>query len=553
MSSTATSPARGQFDVIVVGAGFAGLYAVHRLRDEMGLSVQALEMGTDVGGTWYWNRYPGARCDIESVHYSYSFSDDLHKEWTWSERYAAQPEILRYLQYVADRFDLRRSFKFETKVTAMRWDEATSLWHVTTDDGATITARFVVTGVGNVSVAHVPDFPGHEKFKGTVYHTSTWPHEGVDFTGKRVAIIGTGASAIQAIPLIAKEAAHLTIFQRTPNYVGPLRNEPLKTEKMEEARSKYPALRKAARNHYIGVPYEFTAMTADSVPADERKKIYDKAWADGGFHVLMSTFGDILIDKGANETVADYVRDRIREEVEDPKVAEMLCPTDHFYGTKRPTFGTGYYETFNRSNVTLVDLRETPITEFFDGGIRTGDAQYDVDVVVFATGFDAITGPLLKLNITGRNGVTLGERWADGPHSYLGIATHGFPNLFTITGPQSAVALYNNPLAIEDHVEFVSDMIKYMDARGYTTMEANAVAESDWGKFVLDMADQTLFPQTRSWYMGDNVPGKPHVCMIYVGGAPEYRKICTDIAADGYRGFTLASASQAAQRVVAAQ
>ncbi len=550
MSDSSSPVARGaalpHHDAVVIGAGFAGLYAVHRLRDLMGLRVQAFEVAGDVGGTWYWNRYPGARCDIESVHYSYSFSDELHREWTWSERYAGQPEILRYLQFVADKFDLRRSFHFGARVISMQWDDTKNIWHIETDDGAKCTARFVISGAGNVSVPHMADYPGRETFAGDIYMTGRWPHEGVDFTGKRVAVIGTGASAVQAIPLIAEQAAHLTIFQRTPNYVGPLRNRPLDSAEMEAVREDYRALRDESRQYYIGVPYVAAAESARAVPAPERKKIYDQSWEQGGFHMLLSTFQDLLIDKEANETVTDYLRDRIKEEVCDPKLAEMLCPTDHAYGTKRPTFGTGYYETFNRANVSLVDLRRTPIEEIYEQGIRTSDGRLEFDCIVFATGFDAITGPLLKMGVTGRNGLTLAEKWADGPHTYLGIATNGFPNLFTITGPQSALALYNNPLAIEDHVEFASDMIQHMIDRGYSTMEPTPEAEANWGAQVIDAAERTLFPQTKSWYMGDNIPGKPRVCMIYVGGAPEYRQTCADVVQDGYRGFILREASSRA-------
>ncbi len=525
-------------DVVIIGAGFAGLYAIHRLRDVLGLRVQAFEAGNDVGGTWYWNRYPGARCDFESVHYSYSFSEDLQKEWNWSERFAGQPEILRYLQHVADRFELRKSVRFNTRVVAMQWDDARNLWSVQTDDGGRCTTRFVVSGAGNLSLPKASDFPGAETFVGDVFVTGRWPHTPVDFTGKRVGVIGTGASGIQAIPLIARQAEHLTVFQRTPNFAAPLRNAPMQPAELEDVRRQYPKLRDASRNNFLGAPYEPPQPSALALTPEERKQIYDRYYEGGGFRMLVSTFQDLLVDRSANDTAADYIRDRIKGRVANPEVAEMLSPRDHAYGTKRPPFESGYYETFNRDNVTLVNVKNNPIQCIYSGGVRTKDADYELDSIVLATGFDAMTGPLLKLGIEGRSGIKLTDRWSNGPRTHLGIASHGFPNLFMVTGPQSAVALYNNPLAIEDHVEFISDLILHMQQKRLTSVEVTADAETEWGAHVQEVANQTLFPEAASWYTGANVPGKPRVCMIYVGGAPAYRKICADVVQEGYKGFS---------------
>jgi cyclohexanone monooxygenase len=541
--SAAGRVASTDLDVVVIGAGFAGLYAVHRLRDRLGLAVRAFEAGSDVGGTWYWNRYPGARCDIESVHYSYSFDEQLQQDWQWSERFSAQPEILRYLEHVAERFDLRRDIQFGTRVTSIVWDDAAAHWTVGTDDGASRTARFVVSGAGNLSIAKKPEFPGIEEFGGEVYATHLWPHEGVDLTGKRVGVIGTGATGIQLIPKVAAQAAHLTVFQRTPNYAVPLRNRPTDPVEQDEVLASYADLRVAARGNFLGVPYDAPRPSAVADPDAQREQVYDKYYRRGGFQMLISTYGDLLFSKEANDTAAQYIRDRIADRVRDPGLAELLSPTDHAYGTKRPPMETDYYETFNRDNVTLVDVRAAPIEAVTPTGLRTADGtERELDVIVLATGFDAFTRALLNMGIVGRDGLTLERKWADGPRTFLGIAVHGFPNLFTLTGPQSAVALYNNPLAIEDHVEFAADAIRHVLEGGHCTIEATADAEHDWGRTVAELADATLMPQADSWYMGANVPGKPRSCMIYLGGAPAYRACCDEVVADGYRGFELGRA-----------
>ncbi|WP_019053851.1 flavin-containing monooxygenase [Sphingobium xenophagum] len=547
MSTSQAQPAASTHsDVIVVGGGFSGIYAVHKFRNEMGLSVQAFEAGSGVGGTWYWNRYPGARCDFESIYYSYSFSKELQQEWVWKERFAPQSEILAYLEHVAERFDVKRSFAFDTRVIAMVWDEDAALWHVTTDRGQTHSARFVISGAGNLSLPKEGEFPGADKFGGQIYMTGRWPHEGVDFSGKRVAVIGTGSSGIQAIPLIAEQADHLTVFQRTANFAAPLRNAPMSDEELAEVRKRYTELRVASRKNFSGVPYPDALPATFGVSEDERREVYQRCWDDGGFRMLLSSFQDLLVDPAANAAASDYIRAQISRHVVDPKLAQLLTPTDHAYGTKRPAFETGYYDTFNRPNVDLVDLRSNPIDSFYEKGIRTRDGDLEFDAIVLATGFDAMTGPLLNMGIVGRNGLTLKERWQDGPNTYLGIASDGFPNLFMITGPQSAVALYNNPLAIEDHVDYASGLIKFMGDHGYDVVDPSPEAVAWWGDHVQEVANHTLFSDAKSWYTGANVPGKPQVCMIYVGGAPTYRKICDDIAADGYRGFTLEHLAQTA-------
>ncbi|MGN7135249.1 flavin-containing monooxygenase [Rhodococcoides corynebacterioides] len=534
-----TTSAVPDVDVVVVGAGFAGLYALHKLRDERDLSVRVFEAGSDVGGTWYWNRYPGARCDIESVHYSYSFDDGLQQEWEWSEKFAGQPEILRYLEHVADRFDLRSGITFDTRVVSVHWDDRNSLWEVATDGGELIRSRFFVSGAGNLSVPKKPEFGGVEKFRGDVYLTGNWPHEGVDFTGRRVAVIGTGASAIQAIPYIAEQAAELTVFQRTPNFATPLGNGPIDTAEARQIKSDYRAVREAARNHFLGVPFDQVRPSALADTPEQRRKTFDERWNAGGFRLFIDSYQDILFDKKANDTVADYIRERIHERVEDPSKAELLAPEGYAYGTKRPPLETNYYEAFNRDSVAIVDVRNTPIDEITASGVRVGDSTYEVDTIVLATGFDAMTGPLMAMDIRGRDGLELADKWSHGPRTYLGTTVHGFPNLFLITGPQSPSVLYNMPLAIEDHVDFAADAIAFVRQHDRDVIEATERAEADWGVLVNEIANQTLLPQTDSWYMGANIPGKPRACMVYLGGAPTYRQACADVVEAGYAGFEI--------------
>ena len=534
-----TATAVTDFDAIVIGAGFAGLYALHKLRDQLGLSVRVYEAASDVGGTWYWNRYPGARCDIESVHYSYSFSEELQQDWEWSERFAGQPEILLYLNHVADRFDLRKDILFDTRVNSMVWDDDASLWRVGTELGDTVTARYVISGAGNLSVPKTPEFDGVELFRGQVYLTGNWLDENIDFTGQRVAIIGTGSSGIQAISEIAKTAGHLTVFQRTPNYASPIVNGPADPDVVRAVKANYAQVREASRNHFLGVPYTQVQPSALAVSAAERRRTFDERWNAGGFQLFIDSYQDILFDKNANDTIAEYIRERIHERVNDPAVADLLAPRGYPYGTKRPPLETNYYEVFNQDNVTLVDIKSAPIESITETGVRTATAEYEFDVIVLATGFDAMTGPLMKLGIVGRDGLKLSDKWAHGPRTYLGLTVSGFPNLFLITGPQSPSVLYNMPLAIEDHVDFAAEAITYMRDRGLDVIEATLESEDNWVAHALEISSKTLLPETDSWYMGANIPGKPRICLLYVGGAPAYRATCDDVVANGYAGFTL--------------
>jgi len=541
MADTPLSPAPDtRFDAVVVGAGLAGLYMLYRLR-QLGLTTRVYEEGGDVGGTWYWNRYPGARCDVESMDYSYSFSPELEQEWVWTERYPSQPEILRYINHVADRFDLRRDIRFNTRVTAAHFDEAANLWRIRTDTGETVSARFCIMATGCLSTAKIPQIEGLEDFQGKWYHTGRWPHEDVDFTGQRVGVIGTGSSGIQCIPIIAEQAAHLTVFQRTPNFSLPAHNAPLDPRAQQARKASYREYRRLARESHLGIPAEPPVQSALEVDHEERQRRYQAAWEKGTLTAMLLSFTDLLTSKEANETAAAFIRSKIKEIVTDPDVAETLSPKDHPFGTKRPCLDTGYYATFNRPNVTLVDLRKSPILAITPKGIRTTDAEHELDSIVFATGFDAMTGALLSIDIRGRGGLPLKEKWAAGPRTYLGIGTAGFPNLFTITGPGSPSALSNMVVSIEQHVEWIADCIAFLRGRGLTSIEPTEEAEEAWVEHVNEVADATLYPSADSWYVGANIPGKPRVFMPYAGGVGTYRRICDNVAARGYRGFRLSA------------
>ncbi|HEU5150188.1 MAG TPA: NAD(P)/FAD-dependent oxidoreductase [Iamia sp.] len=528
-------------DMLVVGAGFAGLYMVHRARG-LGLDVQGVEAADGVGGTWWWNRYPGARCDVESLEYSYSFDDDLQQEWDWTERYATQPEILRYIEHVADRFDLRRSFRFGTRVLAATWSDDTARWTVETDAGATYEARFVVMATGCLSVPIDPGIPGLDTFAGPLLYTSRWPHEEPDLTGLRVGVVGTGSSAVQSIPLIAERCASLTVFQRTPTYAVPAHNRPLDPEEQATVKARYAELRAANRQMSIGAGSRVPRIDAAALEVDEatRRERYEAAWEWGGLPFL-GAFNDLLLDPAANETAAEFVRAKIREQVPDPEVAERLTPRQ-VIGCKRLCVDTGYYATYARDDVRLVDVSATPIVSVTPTGVQLGgdDGEHvDLDVLVMATGFDAMTGALDRIVITGRDGVTLRDRWADGPKTYLGLAVHGFPNLFTVTGPGSPSVLTNMVVSIEHHVDWIADTVALLDERGAATIEAEAAAQDEWVSYVNAVADLTLFPTCGSWYLGANVPGKPRVFMP-LPGFPLYAEQVADVVRDGHRGFTLA-------------
>src|SRR5271154_6294328 len=540
-----SSPATGrtnqsvELDALVIGAGFAGLYQLYRLRDRLGLTARVLEAAGGIGGTWFWNRYPGARCDSESHVYWYTFSPELMREWEWSERYPGQAEILRYLNFVADRFDLKRDIHFNTRVVAAYYDEAANRWRVSTERGETYVVKFLVTAVGCLSTANVPHFPGLNDFDGDWYHTGQWPHEGVDFTGKRVGMIGTGSTGIQAAPVIAAAAAHLTVFQRTANYSVPARNAPLTPEFRQYIKQHPGDIRAVTRETLNGMAFRIEQRLAVETPPAERETIYEAAWERGGLQ-FRAAFQDMMIDKKANDTAADFIKRKIRSIVKDPATAAILADIDHPYAAKRPPIDTDYFETFNRDNVALVDLRAAPIEAITPQGILTQQAEYKLDIIVFATGFDAMTGPLLRIDIRGSDGLSLKQAWQAGPRNYLGLQVAGFPNLFTVTGPGSPSVLCNMPVAIEQHVEWIADCIAHLRAEGLERIEARPEAVEKWVAEVNEVASRTLLPMaTHSWYLGANIPGKPRVFMPYAGGMVRYREICQNVAARDYEGFAL--------------
>jgi cyclohexanone monooxygenase len=528
-----------KFDAIIVGAGVGGLYAIHRLR-KLGLKVRAFEAGGGVGGTWYWNRYPGCRCDVESLEYSYSFSDELQREWHWPERYGTQPEILRYVNHVADRFDLRREIEFNIRVKEAVFDSKTNAWTVKTDKGKIASARFCIMATGNLSTPRRPKYPGLERFKGKWYHTGLWPHEGVDFTGLRVGVIGTGSSGVQSIPIIAKQAKHLYVFQRTANFSLPARNAPMDPDKETAHKAEYPERRRAAFDTPFGISgYPPPVKSALDTSEDERLQAYEAKWMEGGSISFLYSFTDLLISKEANETASEFVRRKIRATVRDPKTAELLCPNDHPIGTKRLILDTDYYETYNRDNVTLVDIRSKAIREITPTGLSTTDANYELDAIVFATGFDAMTGAMKEIDIHTDAGMSIRQKWEHGPRTYLGIMIAGFPNLFMITGPQSPGVKSQMILSCEQHVDWIADCLQYLRARGFSRIEAEQDAEDAWVQHNNEIANRTLYPLAKSWYVGANIPGKPRVFMPYVGGVTAYKKRCDEVAANGYQGFCL--------------
>jgi cation diffusion facilitator CzcD-associated flavoprotein CzcO len=528
---------RGYYDAVVVGAGFSGLYMLYRLR-EQGLSVRVFERASGVGGTWFWNRYPGARVDVPSMQYSLSFSPETEQEWKWVEDYSDQKELEKYANHVADRFNLRPDIQFDTSVVGATFNESEDRWMIRTDSGDVVSAQYLVAAVGCLSDTNVPDFRGIGSFLGKWYHTSRWPKEGVDLEGKRVGIVGTGSTGIQAIPVLAEQAGHLTVFQRTPSYSLPSNNKAMDPAFEAEWKTRYPEHRQAARESRTGVDLpRFENRSALSVSEEERNAVYEAAW--GNYNALIVCFNDILTNKEANDTAAEFVRNKIRQTVKDPVVAELLAPKDYPIGTKRICIDTNYFETYNRDNVTLIDVRSNPIVEITPTGLGTTDASYELDVLVFATGFDAMTGPLYRMNIVGKGDLSLAKKWEAGPRTYLGLQTVGFPNLFMITGPGSPSVLSNMTTSIEQHVEWVSDAIAYMRAKDVDVMEPTIEAEDSWVDHVNEVANMTLYPHANSWYMGANIPGKPRVFMPYIGGVGAYRMKCDDVVANGYEGFVL--------------
>jgi cation diffusion facilitator CzcD-associated flavoprotein CzcO len=531
-------------DVVIVGAGWAGMYALHRIR-KLGLTAIVLEAGDDVGGTWYWNRYPGARCDVESLHYSYSFDEELQQEWNWTERYAAQPELLSYARHVAERYKLRKDIRFGVRITAADFDEEKSHWTLTDSEGATYTGRYCIMATGVLSAPKTPEIPGLEGFEGNLINTFDWPEGHKDFSGQRVAVIGTGSSGIQVIPEIAKTAQELFVLQRTPSYSLPAKNRALLPEEIETAKRGYAALREAARNSLDGLALENTGKSALEIDAEERERVFSQVYEEGSPFKFQGIFVDQMTNLEANATAAAFAARKIGERVDDPATAATLTPSGYPIATRRLCIDTGYYESFNRPNVTLVDLLKDPLERVSGSAIHTARRSYEVDTIVLATGFDAITGALTIMDIRGVGGILLRQKWQRKISSYLGLMVHGFPNLFTVTGPLSPSVLSNMMVSIEHHVQWITTCIGSLEERKIDRIEASAEAEEAWGQHVNEVADFTLFPMANSWYLGANVPGKSRQILPYVGGVGNYRKLTTQIAADGYRGFSLGTLATA--------
>ena len=528
-----------QYDVIVVGAGFGGMYALHRLR-KLGYRVRVLEAADGVGGTWYWNRYPGARCDVESMEYSYSFDEDLQQDWEWPERFSAQPDIERYANHVADRFDLRKDIEFNTRIETAEFDNDTAQWSIKAKDGRDFASKYLVLAVGNLSLPRVPDFKGLDQFKGRWFHTGQWPKEEVDFTGRTVGVIGTGSSGIQLIPVVAQQAKQMYVFQRTANYSVPAINRPLADEVAKAHKERYQQWREEAKKTPFGIaghPPPEKLASEDSF--EERQRLFEKKWNTGGNISFLYAYKDLLTDEEANAMACEFAHDKIRATVKDLEVAKLLTPNDHPIGTKRLCLDTGYYETYNRDNVTLVNVRKAPIEEITPDGLRTAEQQYPLDDLIFATGYDAMTGAILDIDIRVKDGAALRDVWKDGPKTYLGVMVNGFPNMTIITGPGSPSVKTNMISAIEQHVDWISDLVQHMSDKAKAKFEAQPDAQEQWVQHVNEVADSTLYPKANSWYVGANIPGKPRVFMPYVAGLDKYRKICDDVASEGYKGISI--------------
>jgi len=542
MSSTAaqsTEPAE-QFDAVIIGAGISGMFQLHRLR-ELGMSVRVLEAGTDVGGTWYWNRYPGARFDSESYSYGYSFSQEILDEWDWSEHFAAQPEILRYLQFVADKIDVRKDIDFRTRVSAAAYDESDNSWNIETENGRRLNAKFLITAVGPLSAPQYPDIDGMDDFEGESYHTGLWPHEPVDFAGKRVGIIGTGATAVQVIQTIASEVDHLTVFQRTPNWCAPLGNSPIDKPAMEKIRASYPEIFAKCGETYGGFLHGMVRRPTFDMSTEEREAFYEELYNTPGFAIWLGNCADTLTDEKANAEITKFVTRKIRERINDPAIAEKLIPTNHGFGTRRVPMETNYYEVYNRDNVELVDIRESPIERVTENGIKTADGEYELDMIIYATGFNAVVGALERIDIRGVGGKSLNDKWADGPRTYLGMQTVGFPNMLTLVGPHNGATFCNIPRCIEQNVEWVTDLMRHMREKGCDYIETTLEAEDGWTQHVYEAAMKTLFPTADSWFMNvnRNLPEKKRTFLLYAGGAPVYKAKCDEVAAHDYEGFEI--------------
>ena len=528
-----------EYDAIIVGAGFAGLYQLICLRDQLGLNCLIIETGDDVGGTWYWNRYPGARCDTESHAYSYYFSDELLKEWTWSERYPGHAEIRKYINFVANKFNLKKDILFNEKVINAKFNENSNNWSLATNTGKQFQAKFVIAAVGCLSNTNIPNIKGLDSFEGKYYHTGNWPKTGVSFVNKKVGQIGTGSTGIQAVPVIADEAKHLTVFQRTANYSIPARNAPLSEEFKDHVKKDHNYYREFLKRTPNGHPFEISSRLVSDVSSEEMNQIYEKAWEKGGLQ-FRATFNDLVTNIDANKTASEFIKGKIRQTVTNKKFANILSDIDHPYAGKRPPIDSHYFETFNRDNINLIDLRSNPIMHIDNEGIQTKENHFNLDIIVFATGYDAMTGPLLNMNITGKQNLKLKDFWKEGPQTFLGLQIPGFPNLFTITGPGSPSVLTNMPMAIEQHVEWVRDCISYMSNKNHSTIEADQKSADKWGDEVNAVANKTLLPTVKhSWYLGANIPGKPQVFMPYAGGLPKYTEVCNEIKNNNYKGFNL--------------
>ena len=526
-----------EFDAVIIGAGFAGLYMLYRLR-RRGLRVLVIEAGSDVGGTWFWNRYPGARCDVESVDYSYSFSKELEQDWNWSERYATQPEILSYIHHVAERFDLRKDIRLETRVESAIYDESDNTWTVIADGMEGVTARFCIMATGNLSVPRIPRFPGAEDFHGEILHTGDWPHDEASFEGKRVGVIGTGSSGTQLIPIVADEAEELFVFQRTPNFTVPANNAPIDDDYLDTVKATYRQRREIARNSATGLIQDMNRVSALEISPEERRRTYEENFETAGFGFILS-FSDLLYSREANQTAVDFLHDKAREVIADPEIARKLTGTDYPFGSKRPCVDTNFYASFGRDHVHLVDVRAERIEALTAAGLRTTSAEYELDMIVFATGFDAMTGAINAIDIRGRNGEALADRWREGPSTYLGLAVSGFPNFLTITGPGSPSVLSNVIVSIEQHVDWIDNLLSHMDKAGLEVVEADPAAEAQWTEHVNEIAYETLYPVGSSWYLGPEVPGKRRSFMPYTGGLRAYRRKCAAVAIEDYEGFAL--------------
>ena len=541
MGQTQPESTSNNADVTIIGAGISGLYQVHRLT-QLGYRCQVLEAGTGVGGTWYWNRYPGARFDSESWSYGYSFSEELLQEWEWSEHFSAQPETLRYVNYVADKFDLRQYITFETRVTAAHFDETNNRWAVSDESGRTWRSQFLITCIGVLTTPVMPTIDGIDDFTGESYHTARWPHNPVNFENKRVAVIGTGATGVQTIQEVAKTAGHLTVFQRTPNYCAPLKNSPITEEEQAHIKSTYDEIFERCRTSHGSFIHNADPRFAMQLSEEERNAAYEEMYETPGFGIWMGNFRDIFVDEEANKTISEFIRKKIRQRVKDPDTAERLCPSDHGFGTRRVPLETNYYEVYNQDNVRLVDLRDTPIEAITPSGVKTTAAQYEFDIIIYATGFDAVRGAFDHIDFRGREGRSLKDKWTDGPRTFLGIQIEGFPNLFTIVGPHNAATFCNIPRCIEQNVEWVSDLFAHIKANNIRTVEAQLDAEDAWTEHVFQTAEKMLFSKVNSWFMGynPNLPGRQkRTFMLYAGGAPQYRDTCDDVAENDYKGMTL--------------